>query len=1095
MTMGKRIMALLLILALLIPGLSLAGQAEGTVPGAAAEQTNETMAPEATPAVEATEDESTTDEQLSITQEGTAPTPELSDEDAGAEPSPDAETDSSPAPTDESTQGSVVEEENTVPPAADDGADAEQTAGDDSSLTDEQVPSYTIHGNAEGFDLAALEEAILASTDCKHPSLSVVEDNAYDAYTYYNLGEKGHEACYYIYDRVLVCDVCHEELQRIEVNETVSHIEPHILLISEDGKGDELYCSYCDYKTALTYPCEHRSLIRDEDGNLHCTVCGAMVVLNPEQTYCPHSHYTIKDGPDVAYDYWNEQQHLKRSWINVYEPGEQYRLAICDDCGQTLVLLNGVITEVGTTDFYPYKENETAELEDHTFIDDVCVCGARESLIHPAVVPEIQSVELRTSVSASGTLVEINMTGNDALKGAIVRIMTPDGGTLLQYTEHSLSFEITTLSENIGPYFMDLTAIDENGARGNTVYKEIAFAEPEILSVELSATEIAPGTAITAKVTGDILLESVKLTITAPDGSVLEERTVAGLEFVIDAFGTDCQAGIYTLSFTAISFCGMVGNTLTKTVTVKAGEEEVPLPVVTVFTMEPSEIEVGMTVRFYIQAPGATQVRLYVDGKYYEGENDYATVYNGVATLDREFSQAGERYIQFKASADGEHWGELCEGQTLKVNEKEVAKAQINDVKVKADGQNISADVSIDETPAGYENGIKVDIYAYCNEQTNLIEAYVGESTENYTYTGEYEQRDGQRVFHLELTLGGNKKSYAGKYVVTVYAYAKYPDNAVTDNHASITINHVPQGKWQETRKNLKYDQYGHWYNITETQKCSVCGDVISSRSYDSEIEDHLWDTNEGGICTVCDYGRDPYKPLTPDDVKNRVESGMVGNEEWSGTGRFRGILQGLYSGKLFGDSTYCEDYWGFKILNEHPKGNGFCNRAAACMALSYMGYDLLPKDLKDSTDVESQKSELLTTHNIIVNRKSKEEHTMTMTNFNELYENYVNDHDKGDYSPVILYTKHKKNNGKGPETNHWLVIIGQDAQDKEYYSVLDSGTGNYAQIKLGTTNGDTLVITEYRYSGDGINWKPDEGYNADEQTLTMVQYSKGTAA
>ncbi len=163
------------------------------------------------------------------------------------------------------------------------------------------------------------------------------------------------------------------------------------------------------------------------------------------------------------------------------------------------------------------------------------------------------------------------------------------------------------------------------------------------------------------------------------------------------------------------------------------------------------------------------------------------------------------------------------------------------------------------------------------------------------------------------------------------------------------------------------------------------------------------------------------------------------------------------------------------------------CTRAAASMALSYMGIDLLPKDLnKEGTvyhgyakDAERQDPSCNTRGGSTNSTGSQ--YPMTYDRFLEMYNDYASDN--GDkYSPVVIHTQYRKG-------SHAFIVVGHDQTDPEYFYVVDSGhRERFGRVKL--TQEGQLKVAEYQIL-DGNNWVTliDNKYSTEYNLMGVWQY------
>ena len=285
--------------------------------------------------------------------------------------------------------------------------------------------------------------------------------------------------------------------------------------------------------------------------------------------------------------------------------------------------------------------------------------------------------------------------------------------------------------------------------------------------------------------------------------------------------------------------------------------------------MSASEIQVGQDVTFTLDIANAKAGDVLTlefcadSGKYTE---EFTLTYpDNVFT--HEFSQDGNRSICFRVVG-----GEYCAAQTLIVEASKAgidsAKLSISNLSVveKAEGETIRATVT-------------------CNNQTGVAELYVG-SAKNYASSDDYDVVDGRRVFEVEVTLGGNGKSYAGDYKIWVNALkGAYQAVDATYNLGTLKVTHAyttqsePAGSYYEKSAN------GHTlYNKTKiTETCSVCGDQkeTTQKKPAGNEEPHVGLT-ENGKCSVCGWKKGALQinnkvQVDNDDRLNSIDKGKAG--------------------------------------------------------------------------------------------------------------------------------------------------------------------------------------------------------------------------
>ncbi len=168
--------------------------------------------------------------------------------------------------------------------------------------------------------------------------------------------------------------------------------------------------------------------------------------------------------------------------------------------------------------------------------------------------------------------------------------------------------------------------------------------------------------------------------------------------------------------------------------------------------------------------------------------------------------------------------------------------------------------------------------------------------------------------------------------------------------------------------------------------------------------------------------------------------------------------------------------YW-----TDNSEANGRCTRAAASMALSYMGITAFPKNFNPTNSPYKNYAASLgctTIGNDLETLGSA--YSISLSEFEAWYEKYEND-TTGMYSPIILHTYYA-NGGI-----HAFTVFGRDINNKNYYYVVDSGTGDHiAKIKIVEKNG-VIRIDEYKYADGTIVTK----YNSSYKMVGVWQYTK----
>lgn len=205
--------------------------------------------------------------------------------------------------------------------------------------------------------------------------------------------------------------------------------------------------------------------------------------------------------------------------------------------------------------------------------------------------------------------------------------------------------------------------------------------------------------------------------------------------------------------------------------------------------------------------------------------------------FNRAFSQDGNRSIKFRVAG-----GEYCSVQVLKV-ESDAAKIEAATLSLgklsiveKADGEIITAVVT-------------------CNDKTGIAELYVGN---HYDSSSEYVVQNGQRLFTLQITLGGNNKSYAGNYTVVVRALkGAYEKEYSEAPFGTLTVKHDTTTQRESAGSYYKYSAEGHTLcqKTLVTTKCKICNYEVSQidEVATSREENHV-DLDINRKCSVCGF-------------------------------------------------------------------------------------------------------------------------------------------------------------------------------------------------------------------------------------------------
>ena len=480
------------------------------------------------------------------------------------------------------------------------------------------------------------------------------------------------------------------------------------------------------------------------------------------------------------------------------------------------------------------------------------------------------------------------------------------------------------------------------------------------------------------------------------------------------------------------------GNTCTCGYTKVETPEDAPY--VLGFTMSVTEIEVDGTVTFTLSIATAKDgdklaIEMRADDKFTVDKK--VTVKDGKASCAHKFRNTGDRSIKFRVAG-----GEYCAAQTLKVLPKKTGTSAITGVRVSP---------PINEARVEKKDGETFTVTVVCNLDTVCVEMYFGKEHNQDTYRSskdkEYVEANGTRTFTLTYTLGGNGKRYAGDYPIVVSPFS-YVDADWTKNQMGTTVN---AGTLKVT------------HDMNEDEQCMACGYAGKWVDPGKDGDWKIKSTRKPDIT----YGK---------------------NATWNERGKIRYIEQAWWNKERTATTNtangyYYSDYW----TGVDEQGESKCTRAAASMALSYMGIDLLPKDLnKEGTvyhgyakDAERQDPSCNTRGGSTNSTGSQ--YPMTYDRFLEMYNDYASDN--GDkYSPVVIHTQYRKG-------SHAFIVVGHDQTDPEYFYVVDSGhRERFGRVKL--TQEGQLKVAEYQIL-DGNNWVTliDNKYSTEYNLMGVWQY------
>ena len=692
---------------------------------------------------------------------------------------PIVETIATPVPetTEEPTEEPIIEVtaepagEPAAEPVVEPAAEPAAMPAAPAELTDAQQAA--LHALPDGFSAQVVAAAMLSSNNCAHTVFHIQVTWAEEAYT--RIDDENHRYTGKITQKKLVCGNCGATLQTISVNEVYDEVYGHDWVMDIDSTSPyDFVCSSCGAKKRFTSACSHTNVFQGEDGNLHCSDCGAITYVF-EKNECEHKNITIIQPDTVLtlYDQWDAETHVKYTSIWHYDD-TSYVDAECDDCGISIICdRNGNNRSYGTTDTAGNYTNEKSAMEAHSFENGVCAqCGYVQSETDPDTC------------------------------------------------DHSAGNYNDVLDADIAPVYSNITA--------------------ESHCVQYSYKRYCKD-------------------CNAYIGNVTDE----GITPVPHDFGTGDTCA-----------CGY-----------KKAETPEDAPYVRGFTMSASEIQVGQDVTFTLDIANAQdgetlKIEMCADDQYSVSPDSYFTVTKGKVSYTHEFTVVGNRSIKFRVVG-----GEYCAAQTLIVEASKAgidsAKLSISNLSVveKAEGETIHATIT-------------------CNNQTGVAELYVG-NKENYAFSVDYDVVDGRRVFEVEVTLGGNGKSYAGDYKIWVNALkGAYQDVDATYNLGTLKVTHTyttqsePAGSYYEKSAN------GHTlYNKTKiTETCSVCGDqkeTIQKKPAGSE-EPHVGLT-ENGKCSVCGW----TGTISIKDILDKLDEKMKFSAEYKKTIYYERLLEAEITGDI----------------------------------------------------------------------------------------------------------------------------------------------------------------------------------------------------
>ena len=429
---------------------------------------------------------------------------------------------------------------------------------------------------------------------------------------------------------------------------------------------------------------------------------------------------------------------------------------------------------------------------------------------------------------------------------------------------------------------------------------------------------------------------------------------------------------------------------------------------------------------------------------------------------------------------------------------------------VEPSGKSVIKNVSISADARACVEKVGGETFAVtvtCNLDTVWVEMYFGKEHNQNTYrdSSDYVEANGNRIFKMTYTLGGDGKSYAGEYPISVRPFS-YVDRADWKNNQigeevkiTLKVTHDNVSTVNEGGYSYSWSANGHtrMQTITTTLECKVCGNVSKSSTKIAKGSEEPHELKENGKCSVCGYSEKLVHPGKDDNWKTKAPIVVYLNAKdamlrWNGTGKIRYVEQKWNSGN---SERYRANYW-----TNVDQSEGKCTRAAASMALSYMGIDLLPKDMGDNCKTgykedASAKDSSCNTRGRSTN-SGGEEYEMNYDKFLELYNDYASD-EEGKYSPVVIHTVRwvwSKDDKKLVQRTHAFIVVGHDQSNPDYFYVVDPGHGNNGgtgRIKL--TQEGQMRVADYQCYKDGkwTSLHEKTRYADDCKLIGVWQYYK----
>ena len=911
-----------------------------------------------------------------------------------------------------------------------------------SGLTDEQ--RKTLNALPEGFSADVVAFAMLRSTGCAHTDLYV--GDVFDSEQFTKLNKEKHIRVFVCKQRTLRCNFCGETLQTINCTKTITEERSHQWdwTYDSDRAIYDFTCVGCGEKKTVNPPCSHGEVVLANSG-IFCPKCGAEL-----GGFCEHTNYTVfyPNKEYVKYSRWDDNTHLKTTTVWIYSSGCSALDGFCNDCRSYIVCkLNGDYDYDGNTTLVSEEQKATSIFEAHNFINGVCEhCGEEqtEEVCQHTETKRVENVDKRTTELKpwDENEHEVATTKYYELYCVACDTYISDDGdeTTTEKQPHDFGSGTTCAC--------GYTKVEETCQHTETKRVE---------NTDKRTTELKSLNETEHEVTTTKYYE---LHCAACDVYISDDGTDATTEKQPHDFGSSntCACGYVK----AEEPCQ---HTETKRVE-NTGKRTTELK-----SLNETEHEVTTT-------------------KYYELH---------CAVCDAYISDDGTDTTTEKQPHDFSSGTTCVCGYTKAVEPS--GKSVIKNVSISANAKACVEKVG----------GETFAVTVTCNLDTVCVEMYFGKEHNQNTYreSSDYVETNGNRIFKMTYTLGGDGKSYAGEYPISVRPFS-YVDRADWKNNQMgeevkimLKVTHDNVSTVNEGGYSYSWSANGHtrMQTITTTLECKVCGNVSKSSTKIAKGSEESHDLKENGKCSVCGYSEKLVHPGKDGNWKTKAPIVVYPNAvdellTWDRTGKIRYVEQKWNSGN---NGSYRAKYW-----TNVDQSEGKCTRAAASMALSYMGIDLLPKDMVGDhcktgyKEDASAKDSSCNTRGRSTN-SAGEEYEMTYDKFLELYNDYASD-EEGKYSPVVIHTVRwvKITNKDGKEEwvrkTHAFIVVGHDQSDPDYFYVVDPGhgeNGGTGRIKL--TQEGQMRVADYQCYKDG-KWNSlykNTRYAADCKLIGVWQYYK----